>query len=847
MSNIELRFDHPWLLLLLIPALVLILIPFFKLPRRRRKTVQRIVPLVVHCLLALILTLLLSGMAVVRSTDNQAVILLLDYSASTQSVREAINSDAQQLQKLIKKNAPVHIVAFGGDCVYDANSFDRLTPANIQATDLSAALEYAASKLPDDKVGRIIVLSDGRQTDGDANTTAQYLKSQGIRIDAMWFDSTISSPEVQISGFSAPATTFAGRTLSFTAELESNTESTVSLALFDGEAQLQTQSLTVDAGTKVLSMEVPEITAGTHSFRLVLEADSDTLTQNNQAFACVEVAQVPQLLIITGIDTDAAPLEQVLKDYAEVTVSSASKAPRKLTELCNYDGILLMNVHTDDLPKHYAELLDSYVSDYSRSLIAIGGDETFMYGGMRDTLFEEMMPVDFDLSRTSEDDSVALMLVIDCSLSMSQQSAYMSVAKQGAIKCVQSMTENDYVGIISFNQDATVEAPLEKNTDSRKDSLNRIISGLTTSQGTYYTDALALAHQELLKSDAPIRHILFVSDGGPADTTYKDLIPGIAADGISISTVALSYNSTILSEMAQNCGGSYYHVQEATDLPDIMLSLTQHVSVNSFMTGSFTTAPVADSPLAAQLPATLPSLDGYLGTTLKRGAEAHITVGEEHPLYTSWVWGKGTVACFTSDLDWSWSSAWLENEVLIHTMLTHALPATQNDSSLKLEAVPGGQSIRLTVETATTDQASLTLSYNGAVTAMPCIAPGIYQGTISTSGLGGYPITVTQYDPDGEVLDTLTTTLSVPIRAEYDVFSDNGQALLKSICLHGGGILTDTPESLTDISAEAISAVSDFRIPFGIIFAILLLADIAIRKLRWKDIKNLWLTLTRHK
>lgn len=845
MSNIELRFDHPWLLLLLIPALLLILLPYFRLPARRRKTVRQLVPTVLHCVMALLLTLVLAGTAFVRTTDNQAVVLLLDYSDSTLPVRDSMNKDAQKLQSLIRKNAPVGIVAFGGDCVYDAWSASRLTPANVQATDLSAALEYAASKLPDDKVGRIIVLSDGKQTDGDANSTAQYLKSQGVRIDAIWFDSTTGSEEVQITDFVAPTGGFAGSTLTFTAELECNTNSRATVTLTDGSTQVYTETMHLDRGTKVLSIEAPNVTAGTHNYNLTVTPSDDTVAGNNQAFACVEVAAKPNLLIISGINTDPAPLQNALSSYADVAACKANDAPKKLQELCDYDGILLLNVHADDLPKHFGDTLNSFVYDYGRSLVAIGGDDTFMYGAMRDNAYEEMMPVDFSLSRTSEDDSVALMLVIDCSLSMSQQSAYMSLAKQGAIKCVQGMTENDFVGIISFNQTATVEAPLEKNTDAHKDSLNRIISGLTTSQGTYYTDALALAHQELLKSDAPIKHILFVSDGGPADSTYKDLIPQIAGDNIAISTVALSYESTILSSMAENCGGTYYHIVEATDLPDIMLSLTQQVSVNAFMSGAFIPQKAADSGLAVA--SLLPQLDGYLGTTLKKGADLHLTVGEDHPLYASWTWGKGSVACFTSCLDTAWGSRWLADSSLLQSLLAPVMPESHNDSALKLDYAPGGNSIALTVQTPTQDDATLTVTSGDTTKRFTCISPGTYKTSILTASLGAYPITITQYDKKDQLVDTLTTTLSVPVRAEYDVYGDNGQSLMKSICLQGGGVLAESPESLANVSAEAISAVSDFRIPFGILFVVLLLADIIIRKLRWKDIKNIWLTLTRHK
>ena len=85
----------------------------------------------------------------------------------------------------------------------------------------------------------------------------------------------------------------------------------------------------------------------------------------------------------------------------------------------------------------------------------MGGKNTFMYGGMKGTGLEDMMPVSFDFDETDSEDNIALMLVLDCSRSMTNNnSPNLSVAKQGAIKCVESMTENDYIGLVTFHTDA---------------------------------------------------------------------------------------------------------------------------------------------------------------------------------------------------------------------------------------------------------------------------------------------------------------------------------------------------------------------------------------------------------
>ena len=837
MSNIELRFERPWLFLLLIPAVLLILLPWLRMPKRRRNTLRRITPVVIHGIMAILLVILLTGFTVVRTTQNQAIIILVDHSESTAAVRDALDQRATELQKLLKKDAAVKTVVFGGDCAENLKADLQIT----DATDLSAALDYAAAMLPDDKVGRIVVLSDGRQTDGDAAATAQYLHSQGVRIDTVWVDTTSSGREAQIGAFTGPQTAFEGNTVTLNAVIESNSKTTMTLTVHDGQEEVYNRQMTVDDSGTVLAIEVPAGAPGVHNYRLTMKADQDVMAQNNVAVAFVEVLEKPHVLLLTGLNTDSTKLQKELESKARITVCSVKQPPRKITELCNYDGVILMNVHADDLPKNYGNLLSRYVSEYGRSLIALGGTETFMYGAMRNTQYEKMMPVDFSLSRTSDDAAVALMLVVDCSLSMSQQSTYMSVAKQGSIKCVESMTENDYVGLISFNQEAKVESALAKNTRENKDHLNRIISSLFTDKGTYYTDALSLAHQELLKSDAEIRHILFVSDGGPADSGYTELFPQIAADGITVSTIALGHESTVLSDMADSCGGTYYYVQEATELPNMMLSLTQHVTVNSLMTGSFEPQAVSGSGM----PQNLPALSGYLGMTLKRGADAHILVEDGNPLLSSHTWGKGTVACFASDLNERWSSSWLRQPGLIGQVLGQFLPKEHQDSSMTVEYKAGVRSVELTVKTADTESYLLSVESRDFAAQLSCVAPGLYKTTLPVNGIGGYDVTVTQTDLKGETLDSWSGVAAVSVNKEYDAFVDSGLDLMKSVSLYGGGILTSGNQALAEVTAEPISTVKDFQLPFGIIFAVLFLIDTGIRKLRWKDFKNLWLTITR--
>ena len=855
MSSIELSFENPLYLLLAIPAFAVILLPFLRLPVRRRKNFRKIAPVVLHMIVVTLLVLVISGFTVVRNADEKAVMLLVDLSDSTKTVQEDIEDRTTELLELIDEKTPVGVIVFGQTHIYtvEFNDDRSFTTAKIDtdATDIDSVLEYAASLLPTDRAGQIILLSDGKETDGNADSTALYLASRGVRIDAVYFDTTdLGSDEVQISTLIASDGAYVGDTLTFTADIQSNTDTEVTLSLYDNTELIQTLNQSVSSGSNVIELTCSAENAGTHAYQLVLETPVDTLSQNNQSYAYVNVAGESTVLIIADTIGNAQALEALLSTENTVTTVTARNAPDTIIELCDYDEVILSNVDYDQLPSGYDALLETYVSVYGRSLLAVGGQDTFMYGNMGGTALEEMLPVTFTLQEDSEAASVALMLVLDCSMSMSQQSTYLSVAKQGAIKCVEAMTGNDYVGVISFNRQAYLKSELILANDTNKDSLTRIISGLTTSQGTYYTEALQMAHQELLKSDAEVRHIIFLSDGQPSDRGYTEAVQSASADGITVSTIGLGYSSDILETLAAYGNGRYYYVSKASDLPNIMLSETEQVTVSSLITGEFTPIVAKDSELTASVGSVgLPVVYGYLGTTVKEEADAYITTEEGHPIYAQWGYGNGTVACFTSDLNGIWSSVWLSDGV--GTAITQAMVATTVDeihhnSSMNAKIDVRGQTTDITVTTAgnTENALNLTVAFDGSTKSyvLTQTDPSVYTASIKTGQSGVYELMVTQTDAGESIVDYLETAIAVSYSSEYDAFATSGEPLLNTLCSYTDGELYTDMQKLANVQVSSISILFDPMVLFCIIAAVLMLCDIAIRKLRWKDIRNYFIS-----
>jgi hypothetical protein len=121
MDNFSIQFTSPWLLLLLIPAVIFTLIPYFRASKRYRKTRNRITSIVLHLCVMTLAIALLAGMTFHYTIPNEKneIILLVDVSDTEETAADARDSFVETvLQDSSYDGYNVGIVTFGFDQVY---------------------------------------------------------------------------------------------------------------------------------------------------------------------------------------------------------------------------------------------------------------------------------------------------------------------------------------------------------------------------------------------------------------------------------------------------------------------------------------------------------------------------------------------------------------------------------------------------------------------------------------------------------------------------------------------------------------------------------------------------------
>jgi len=853
-KNFEIGFQYPLRLLLIIPAMALILVPLFRMQKKRR-TLKKVLPAFLRCVTSVLLVIAIAGLQFSYSSSEPAVVLVIDRSYSAKPSEEEIDRAARDICSLIGDGALVASVTFAENHVYamefggDDSKITYSGGLKITATNIQEAVEYAASLFPQDRTKRLVLLTDGRETDGNTEAAAQLLASRGIRVDAWHFDTTSTDNDILMLSAACPAGAQVGDEIPITATIYSSCAAPAVIRLNRSAYELQSQQVRLQEGENTVEFYMPVEEAGKHTYNVTVSAGEqyNSCTRNDIGYCCVNASSSTSILFITNKTSDADLFKQVLSDEYTVITSTPGDCPKTMVELCNYDGVVLMNIDMASLPEGYDAILRDYVELQGRSLLLCGGGSTFMYGNMVGTELEEAMPVTFTVTEESKGDSIGLMILLDTSLSMAGD--YITMAKEGAIKCIEALSSKDYVGLVTFNQFASMKAELSPATEVFKQQVAESISSMSTMNQTIYTRPLQMAYEQLSGCDAPVRMAILLSDGGPADTTYSAVARKMAAEGITVSTIGMGFPSTLLAALAQDGCGHFSYATTADDLPEIMLGEAEQQAMSAVQLGLETLTITEDNPVTeGYTDADLPVIDGYMPTALKEGCTAWITTSSGAPIYAVNEFGSGKAAVFTSDLTDRWCSDWYGSQAaadIINRLFTTTLSPEHHGSAMTADITTRGKTISVVLHTAgsnvpVTAEIQVANVYGSHTIPMNAAQRNTFKCSFTADREGAYDATFALKDSAGNVVDYLNSFFSVDYSAEYDTYSSDGRSLLDLITSQTGGIVSSEPSELASQEAPDTTVYLSPVPVLAALCTLLLLADIAIRKLRWADIRGMF-------
>lgn len=841
----SLEFARP-LLLLLLPAYIALIYLIDRRGGRRSRRIKHRVARVMRCLLTCLCVLALAAPSVVLPGGQQAVWILADASASARGMQDQMTQSVRTA--LENKDASVNagVIAFGGNAMVEKplaqdGTYNGVTTAvDAQASDLSSALTLASALLPEDAQGRIVVLSDGATE--DVRAAAQQLAARGVTVDFQSFSGD-ALPDAQISQLNVPSRVYQGQSFTVTVQVTANHDTAGTLVLYQNRTPVSSREVTLRRGDNTFTFRDVVADTGVVTYEARLISEGDSCAQNDSMGGYVYVQGAPKLLLVEGRQGEGSEMAAMLSAAAmQYETVLPAQLPYDAEQLRQYDGVVLVNVDYDAADEEQWAALDSAVRVLGRGLTVIGGDSSYALGGYRGSRLEEMLPITIDVRNKLDLPSLALMLVIDKSGSMSDGmfgTTRLELAKEAAMRAAEVLTPNDQVGVIAFDDAAKWVVNLQKAEDV--EAIQNQIGTIRPGGGTAFFTALYEATYALMNAQAQQKHIIFLTDGEAGDTGYLQLCDIMQQNDITLTTVAVGSGAdqATLRTLAQQGGGRAYAANEFDNLPKIFTKETYLVSGSYVQNRTFT--PVITEQSALTDFEGFPQLSGYLAATEKSLAAVSLMSDREDPILAWWQYGVGRVVAFMADSRGAWTSEflqWDQAAAFYGGMAAFTLPGEEREGQLTTERQ--GDALRIVYTAPEGAQTGLSTSVtallpDGTQTqlALQESAPGVYEGEIAAAQLGAYALRVEQRDASGELQRVMEGGAVNGYSGEYDLRNQNAESTLPYLsALTGGREITDSAEMLKSTHA-VVRARRDLTQPLLWALMVLLLCDIALRRLSW--------------
>lgn len=818
--------------------------------RRRRDTLS----LVLRGLLVTMVILALAGVQIVRPVQKWAVVFLVDASDSLGAVSRA--QQEAYIQNALANKPPDDewaVVLFGENVSIEkpfgaASQFTSFR-STVRAgnTNLAEAIQTGLSLFPADAVRRMVILSDGRETMGSAAVKAQLAAASGVEISTVLIERP-QIADIRILSVETPAQVSEGQQYDVNVTIEADQAATAQLLIFANGALIQETDVTLRAGTNGYTLTQTAEASGYLNYTARLNVAGDGIPQNNQFAAFSQVVGQPRVLVIARDDSEITQLIPALETAGvQVDIQTPANLP-PASALVNYRSVIIVNVPAKDFSAAQMEQMQRAVRDLGAGLVFIGGPESYGPGGYYQTPIEEMLPVETRIKDQKRIPQLTIAYLIDRSGSMSMADSsgipFLELGKRSIDLSIDLLQSTDRAAVGTFDATGAWVAPFQNVEDKRM--LQQLIATLRPGGGTDILAGMELVERDIVNEPSPRKHIILLTDGGSSPTGLIELTQRLHDEyGVTTSVVALGATSpAFLRQMTEVGDGNYHQVQDIGQIPNIFAQETVLATRSYIQEGDFALTRSSNSPILNGFDA-LPPLKGYVATTSKPTAQTLLRGPEPYndPILIQWQYGLGRVVAFTSDAASRWSTEWVgwENYPRFWAQVVNWTITETNQSPLEaqISLLPDGQA-RVLVDARTQEGAFLNnLALEAAVLApdnssipltLQQIAPGQYEGIFTPSGEGAYFVAVNGQTTEADPLQQVTGWV-LSYSPEY-VQSASGRPLLEQIAtITGGEDMTLTPENAFIHRGELRTAGAPIAPWLLALAAILLLADIAVRRL----------------
>lgn len=632
--------------------------------------------LMLRVILLALLTGALAQPRAVRSDEGLAVLYALDVSASiSNSMADAAMA---YVTRTVGEKPPADeagLVVFGGDSAVElppAASFPLEFEAAINArvnresTDIASALRLTAAVLPQDKAARIVLISDGTQTQGDLQPVLEELRARQVAVDVLPINYD-HDHEVWVERLELPRHVRVGETYEAVVLVNTLAKGSGELLLRENGQVVFRDQVQYEAGKNRYALPIRLRDAGMYEYEALLtpDGDQDGWQRNNRAGAYLQLQGEGRVLVVTdpaGEKRDYESLVRAMQSAQRtVDVMDAYSVPTDSLSLLPYDCIFFVNAPADSFALTQLQAVHDAVFHQGSGFVMVGGENSFGPGGYHRTVVEDMLPVSMDVTQRKIMPKAAMAIILHtCEFAEGN-----TWAKRITKQAVKVLGSEDDVGVLAYQWQGGDSWVFPLTPAGRYDELAVKINNAQIGDMPSFIPTMQQALAALKANDAMSKHMIIISDGDPQPPSPA-LLQEFADAKISISTVAVfphgGNETQSMQLIAKATGGRYYFVnQDANALPAIFIKEAKTLKRSMIQNKTFVPTQRFPSPILKGIDGS-PPLRGYVLTTPKPrgllvldGPED----AEDDPILSVWRYGVGKTAAFTSDLAPNWAADWM--------------------------------------------------------------------------------------------------------------------------------------------------------------------------------------------
>ncbi len=833
----DLRIDQPIWLLLVIP-LVLYMIWILKtktLQTREHWFIFFLRFIAIFCLLFAATSPYLS-----LPIRQQQVVFLVDRSASMKGTDKNVASWIEESLKTRKDKQNVGVYSFAKGIQTDVG----ITNVAIQLpkwqdlsdtseTNIASALQLVTNLLPKNKASRLVLLSDGLETNGNVENQLNYFKNNNIQIDTVQLANN-QVADTAITDFQTPNIAYEGEEQPLQVQIETTEPTDGELVITLNDETIAKKNVSLDVGKNTITVKHIANKQGLLKYEAILKVKNDTFIENNKWMSITNVKGTPRVLLVHGNNQSTTLAKIIGRKELTIKNIAASELPSSQTSYLQYEAIIFDNVPGHEVGEAKMRLIEQSVKNFGVGFMMVGGDNSFGLGGYFKTPIEKLLPVEMEVKGKEQLPSLGLVIVMDRSGSMSGNK--IELAKEASARSVELLRKSDTFGFIAFDSQpwSIIDtAPLKNKKQAIKDIL-----AVNPEGGTEIYQSLQMAYEQLKPLKLQRKHIILLTDGqSSTNASYEVLTAEGKKSNITMSTVAIGDDADrkLLEELSRFGNGRFYDVRDEETIPSILARETSMMTRTYIEDHPFYPIISSVTPWDTLFNDGVPQMNAYIATTAKQTAKVIAKSEKDDPVITQWNYGLGKSIAYTSDTSGKWAGDWArwnKWSQFWNLAVSEILPSfdevpysisQQTDGSYLITDVAqksafmdisvvddDGKDVEITEETIAPGKTKVYIDHK----------PGLVYFSVSNEDNG-----------------TFKAGITIPYNKEYQLQQPNSE-LLQQIAKSTGGKMLEKPKEAFRNLPKSSFEQQNITIWFVLIAMVLFFVDITLRRFGWKTIRG---------